>query len=73
VDDRTELIVLLRPTILPRPQDAAAAVKTELSRLPGIREAKERFEQDEQDRATRADEDRAKEAQRKAEKPKRKK
>jgi type II secretory pathway component GspD/PulD (secretin) len=35
-DDRNELIVMIRPTVLPNPQDAAIAAEEEKSRMPGI-------------------------------------
>jgi type II secretory pathway component GspD/PulD (secretin) len=35
-DDRNELIVLMRPTVLPNPQDAAIAAEEEKARMPGI-------------------------------------
>jgi general secretion pathway protein D len=38
-DDRTELIVLIRPTVLPTPEVAALAAKAEKNKMPGVREA----------------------------------
>ena len=35
-DDRNELIVMIRPTVLPNPQDAAITAEEEKSRMPGI-------------------------------------
>ncbi len=38
-NQRTELIVLIRPTVLPTPGSAALAATRQLNRLPGIKEA----------------------------------
>lgn len=35
-DDRNELIVMIRPTVLPNPQDAAIAAEEEKARMPGV-------------------------------------
>ena len=35
-DDRGELIVMIRPTVLPNPQDAAIAAEEEKSKMPGV-------------------------------------
>jgi general secretion pathway protein D len=35
---RTELLVLLRPTVLPSPREAAESARAERERMPGIRE-----------------------------------
>ena len=40
---RSELLVLIRPTILKTPEDAALIVEKERMRLPGIREAEAEF------------------------------
>ena len=40
---RSELLVLIRPTILKTPEDAALMVSQERMRLPGIREAEAEF------------------------------
>jgi len=45
---RTELMVLMRPTILPTPGDAAEMADMERGRLPGVRVAEREFEQSEQ-------------------------
>jgi len=37
-EDRTELIVLIRPTVLPTPEAAAMAARAEKSKMPGVRE-----------------------------------
>jgi len=43
---RSELLVLIRPTILKSPEDAALIVSQERMRLPGIREAEAEFKAD---------------------------
>ena len=50
VNSRSELLVLIRPTILKTPEDAALMVSRERQRLPGIREAEAIFKADEQAR-----------------------
>ena len=45
--DRTELIVLIRPTVLPTPTDAADVAMEEKSTLPGVALAQEEFEKEE--------------------------
>jgi general secretion pathway protein D len=47
---RTELMVLMRPTVLKRPQDAARAADIERARLPGVRATEREFMIDEQKR-----------------------
>ena len=47
---RSELLVLIRPTILKTPEDAALMVSQERMRLPGIREAEAEFKADEEAR-----------------------
>ena len=47
---RSELLVLIRPTILKTPEDAALVVSQERRRLPGIREAEAEFKADEETR-----------------------
>jgi type II secretory pathway component GspD/PulD (secretin) len=42
-DQRKELILLLRPTVLPTPQDAATFASEERARLPGTRRADKEF------------------------------
>ena len=44
---RTELIVLLRPTVLKTPQDAANAAKRERTQMPGIYQAEKQYDADE--------------------------
>jgi general secretion pathway protein D len=38
-EERVELIVLLRPTVLPTPEAAAAVANVERMKLPGVRKA----------------------------------
>ncbi|MEE2948290.1 MAG: hypothetical protein VX392_08215 [Verrucomicrobiota bacterium] len=47
---RSELLVLIRPTILKSPEEAALIVSQERQRLPGIREAEAEFKADERAR-----------------------
>jgi general secretion pathway protein D len=44
---RVELIVLMRPTVLPTPEAAAAQARVEQDRLPGVRRARTEFDKDE--------------------------
>lgn len=44
---RTELIVLMRPTVLPNPEDAAIAAKNEQRNLPVLRRAEDEIRSDE--------------------------
>ncbi|HEU0009371.1 MAG TPA: hypothetical protein VFT34_06115 [Verrucomicrobiae bacterium] len=46
-EDRRELIVLIRPTVLPTPDQAAAFAKQERARLPGTKEAEYDFNESE--------------------------
>jgi len=52
---RTELMVLMRPTILPTPGDAAEMADVERGRLPGVRVAEHEFEQAERVENEKAD------------------
>ena len=52
---RSELLVLIRPTILKSPEDAALIVSQERMRLPGIREAEAEFKADEAARLKRVE------------------
>jgi len=45
--DRVELVVLLRPTVLPTPEAAAIVAKTDRKNLPGVRRAEAEFRADE--------------------------
>ena len=47
---RSELLVLIRPTILDTPEEAALMSNKERMRLPGIREAEVEFTEDERKR-----------------------
>ena len=46
-DDRNELIILIRPTVLPTPQDAATYAAEERSRMPGTHAADLEFQEKE--------------------------
>jgi general secretion pathway protein D len=46
-DTRDELIVLIRPTVLPTPEVAALVAKSERNHMPAIRESVQEFMQDE--------------------------
>jgi len=46
-DSRDELIILIRPTVLPTPEVAALAARSERNRMPGIRSATQEFMQEE--------------------------
>jgi general secretion pathway protein D len=48
--DRQELIVLIRPTVLPNPSDAAVTALEEERKLPGISQAKREFKAEENKR-----------------------
>jgi general secretion pathway protein D len=50
---RSELIVLLRPTVLPTPEIAALAAKTEKDKMPGVKAAEWDFQQDDNERIKR--------------------
>jgi general secretion pathway protein D len=54
-NSRSELIILLRPTVLATPQDAAIIAGQEQQRMPGIREMEEEMKQMESDRNAHAD------------------
>ena len=43
-NERRELLVMLRPTVLHNPQDAAKAALDEKNRLPGVKKAEREFE-----------------------------
>jgi general secretion pathway protein D len=45
--DRSELLVLIRPTVLPNPEVAALAAKAEKDKMPGIRRAEKEFQEEE--------------------------
>jgi general secretion pathway protein D len=52
---RSELMVLIRPTVLPSPKDAARLAEDESSHLPGVREMQKEMREDEQRRQEKAD------------------
>jgi len=52
---RSELLVLIRPTILDTPEEAAIMSKKERMRLPGVREAEAEFTEDERRRLQRVE------------------
>ena len=54
-NDRSELIVLLRPTVLPTPHDAAIIAVKEQGRLPGVREMRKDMDAEEAQRVKNAD------------------
>ena len=54
---RDELIVLIRPTVLPTPEVAALAAKTEKDRLPLVRRMEEEIRKEEADRQRASDKD----------------
>jgi type II secretory pathway component GspD/PulD (secretin) len=53
--ERSELIVLLRPTVLKTPHDAAILARNEQDRLPGVREMEKQMADEEQVRQQKAD------------------
>ncbi len=57
VGERVELIVLLRPTVLPTPEVAAAVANVERRNLPGVRRAEAEIHADEAARLKQADEE----------------
>lgn len=56
-EERTELIVLLRPTVLPTPEAAAAVATAEQRRLPGVRAAEAEIHAEEAARLKAADQE----------------
>jgi general secretion pathway protein D len=54
-EERVELIVLLRPTVLPTPEAAAAVAAAEQRRLPGVRRAEAEIHAEEAARLKQAD------------------
>jgi len=47
---RNEMIVLIRPTVLPTPEIAALTARSEKAKMPGIRQAETELEKDQSDR-----------------------
>ena len=54
-DTRNELIVLIRPTVLPTPEIAALAATAEKNRMPGVRATERELREDENRRLKQAD------------------
>ena len=54
-DKRSELIVLIRPTVLPTPEVAALAATAEKNKMPGVREFERESQADETRRLKQAD------------------
>jgi general secretion pathway protein D len=44
-NDRSELIVLMRPTVLKDPKEASKAAKNEMERLPGVQQVERDFQE----------------------------
>jgi general secretion pathway protein D len=57
---RSELIVLIRPTVLPTPEVAALAAKAEQSRMPEVNKMEAEIEKSEADRINQANKERKK-------------
>ena len=55
--ERVELIVLIRPTVLPTPETAAIMATVERKNLPGVRRAEAEIRADEVERMKQADEE----------------
>jgi general secretion pathway protein D len=54
-DTRNELIVLIRPTVLPTPEIAALAATAEKNKMPGVRQVERDVQADERKRLKQAD------------------
>lgn len=54
---RTELIVLIRPTVLPTPEVAALAARAEKDKMPGVRQTEAEIEREETRRLHRANQE----------------
>jgi general secretion pathway protein D len=68
--NRGELIVLIRPTVLPTPEIAALTAKAEKDRMPDVRQAEEEVAAEDAKRLEIADRERAKAQQYSPEEPK---
>jgi general secretion pathway protein D len=55
-ETRSELIVLIRPTVLPTPEVAALATRAEKNKMPGVRDAENEIQKDESERLKSLDE-----------------
>ena len=53
-ESRTELIVLIRPTVLPTPEVAALAARAEKEKMPGVRQSEREMQKEETKRLQRA-------------------
>jgi len=56
-EERVELIVLLRPTVLPTPEAAAAVANVERMKLPGVRRAETEIHAQEAQRLKQAEQE----------------
>jgi len=56
-DKRSEMIVLIRPTVLPTPEIAALTARTEKDKMPGIKRAEVELEKSEADLIRKMDEE----------------
>jgi general secretion pathway protein D len=56
-EERVELIVLIRPTVLPTPEAAAAVANVERLKLPGVRKAEMEIHQEEAQRLKQAEQE----------------
>jgi type II secretory pathway component GspD/PulD (secretin) len=65
---RTELVMLMRPTVLPTPASAAVVASEERNKLSAVKEAEWQMETDSEDRSKRIDAEMAKAAKERAEK-----
>jgi len=54
-DTRNELIVLIRPTVLPTPEIAALTATAEKNKMPGVRETEKELREEESQRLRQAD------------------
>jgi general secretion pathway protein D len=54
-ETRKELIVLIRPTVLPTPEVAALTARVEKDKMPGVRRAESEFEEEEAKRQRQSD------------------
>jgi len=55
-EKRTELIVLIRPTVLPTPEVAALTATAEKNKMPGVRQTEREMRSDEAQRLKKANE-----------------
>jgi type II secretory pathway component GspD/PulD (secretin) len=65
---RTDLIMLMRPTVLPTPEKAAIVATEERNKLSGVKQAELEIRQEEEDRNAAIEAEMAKEAEKRAEK-----